>query len=179
MGWVGLAWVEDRGGWGVRAGGGAGGSGRASAARTRGLGGGAIDGGWFEGSASPSLRSGLWASWMRVVARPRVMRRSARPAPPSPPWVGTAHTHSLWGGWRRVGVLGRGDSGATRSVALVASGDSLCLGQFESGHSGRTALSGGRWTVRALIGATTARYFQTLPWRPLLLVREQALDFRT
>ena len=43
---------------------GAGGSGRASAARTPGPGGGTIDLGWFVGSASPSLRSGLRASWM-------------------------------------------------------------------------------------------------------------------
>ena len=43
------------------------------------------------------------------------MRRSARPAPPSPPWGGAAHTHCFWAGWRRVGCWAGGDSGATRS----------------------------------------------------------------
>ena len=108
---------------GALGGAGAGGSGRASAARTRGLGGGAIDGGWCAGSASPSLRSGLWASGMRLVVDP-----GPRNAP-----LGSAcaavtargedrpHTHTVSGtggawGWRWAG----GDSGATRSGGAPA-----------------------------------------------------------
>ena len=67
-----LDWIEDRGGWGVLGGGGDGGSGRASAARTPGLGGGAIDLGGSWGWRAPRwarVSGPLGCGWLLTPAR--------------------------------------------------------------------------------------------------------------
>ena len=140
------------------AGGGAGGSGLASAARTPGLGGGAIDGEWLVGLASPSLRSGLWASGMRVVVDPGpgVMRRSARPAPPAPPGVGTAHTHCFWAVWRLGVVLGRGVTPAPLDLGGRRSGGCCWWGipDYSRTHSPEARMASGARS--APVGQATA-----------------------
>ena len=122
-------------------GGGARASGRVSVVCTLGRGWLSLSTGWFEGSASPSLCSGLWASWMPVAVVAALRNAPLGSACAAVPALGGDCPHTLFLGRVALG----GDAGPGVTPAPLDPGERRPGGAGVPGFSSHPTLRQPSW----------------------------------